>query len=848
MIDKSSGTARQALNPFTYYGETVKCFDCKPAALKLPGSAPVLRVIEGGRNDDVTALRLRLMRNGYLPIPLFGKEPTLPRWTALEAVSRKHIEMYVKQWPDADNTGGLTRPMPTIDIDVMHPEAAGKLEELAREHFEERGRILVRFGQAPRRAIPLRTNAPFKKMARIFVAPDGSTQKIEILGDGQQLVLYGIHPDTRQPYRWHGGEPSEVARHELPSVGGDDMEKFIDEATTLLVEEFGFKLKAEKQRSERKDRVSLTPTGERDPFTQVADQCDSRGPAWAEEALHRNCEELRDTQKGDRNNKLYRCACRMGTMVARDWIARDVVESALEEAAADYIKTEKNGERAAKATIRSGIEDGLECPHDDLPDTAEGKSSEPSKKKEKPAEWHNAELFDPWAQFYVPEFPLDVLPRPVQEFVVAQGEVIGCGPAAMAMAVLATFSSALDHRFALKMMRHGNWYASPRLWMLFFGDASQRKTPLFDTATKPLETFQAEVQEHYRLDLQAAEASNSEKPPLPERYVAYDTTPEKLGELLSRSGRGLLVKHDELAGWIGSMERYGRGGNANRGFWLKAFDGGPFVVDRIGRGSIFVDNLSVSLVGGIQPRKMAQIGDLTSDGLLQRFIPFVMKAPKLALDRPCDTQNYNSLVRQLLLTSSQVLSLSDPALEVMNDLRRHLHDLGLITGGLTEGFQSFVNKLSGMAGSLTLILHMLTNPSGLKPVGKATAEDVQRLVVDFILPHALEFYRCAESTTNGDRLRKIASWILTSGKQRFVVSDLTNNIADLKGLSVLEANERVSPLVATDWIKPEGRGVENRSWRVNPNVHEQFSARMNEEEARKAQLAKLMGSPRRDKA
>ena len=59
------------------------------------------------------------------------------------------------------------------------------------------------------------------------------------------------------------------------------------------------------------------------------------------------------------------------------------------------------------------------------------------------------------------------------------------------------------------------------------------------------------------------------------------------------------------------MEKYsgsGRAGaSANRAFWLKAWDGGRLVVDRITRGEIFVDNLSVSLIGGIQPAKLLEM-------------------------------------------------------------------------------------------------------------------------------------------------------------------------------------------------------------------------------------------------
>ena len=71
--------------------------------------------------------------------------------------------------------------------------------------------------------------------------------------------------------------------------------------------------------------------------------------------------------------------------------------------------------------------------------------------------------------------------------------------------------------------------------------------------------------------------------------------------------------------------------------------------------------------------------------------------------------------------------LSDPALKVMDALRLHLHDLGRISGGMADGFQSFVNKLPGMAGSLTLILHMITNPKVKPEVAPATVENVRRL-------------------------------------------------------------------------------------------------------------------------
>jgi hypothetical protein len=183
----------------------------------------------------------------------------------------------------------------------------------------------------------------------------------------------------------------------------------------------------------------------------------------------------------------------------------------------------------------------------------------------------------------------------------------------------------------------------------------------------------------------------------------------------------------------------------------------------------------------------------------------------------------------------------------MNELRAHLHELEQATAGLADGFQAFVGKLVGVAGSLALILHLAGDPSAGARwlVEQTTVEGVARLINDFILPHALEFYRIAESTTYGDRLKKLASWILTSGNRRFVASDLTSNIADFRGLTVFDVQQRVSPLVAAGWLTPEDAGPANNTWLVDAAVFEQFAERAREEEGRKARLARLMGASRR---
>ena len=190
----------------------------------------------------VTELRLQLRAAGYSPLPLNGKAPSSVKgWQAKFDATHDEIRLWERLYPYDTNTGVLTKFTPALDIDILNPEAAEEIEALARERFEEHGNVLVRVGKAPKRAILLRTDEPFKKIMRELIAPNGTTGKLEILCDGQQLVVAGIHPETKRPYYWHGGEPEKTAREDLPYVRETDMRAFADDAVALLVREHGYR-------------------------------------------------------------------------------------------------------------------------------------------------------------------------------------------------------------------------------------------------------------------------------------------------------------------------------------------------------------------------------------------------------------------------------------------------------------------------------------------------------------------------------------------------------------------------------------------------------------------------------
>jgi hypothetical protein len=180
-------------------------------------------------------LRLELQAMGYVPVPCAGKRPSIPEWQNKTCSTRAEMAT----WSGA-NTGVLTAFVPVVDIDIMDPDAADLAELVAKEMFGDRGKIPVRVGQSPKRALPFCTMTPFPKMSASYESPSGVTHKIEVLCEGQQVVAFGSH-DTGVPYTYSGCTLLEVPRAELAEVTKADMHAYLERTSECLAEEFGFK-------------------------------------------------------------------------------------------------------------------------------------------------------------------------------------------------------------------------------------------------------------------------------------------------------------------------------------------------------------------------------------------------------------------------------------------------------------------------------------------------------------------------------------------------------------------------------------------------------------------------------
>ena len=89
--------------------------------------------------------------------------------------------------------------------------------------------------------------------------------------------------------------------------------------------------------------------------------------------------------------------------------------------------------------------------------------------------------------------------------------------------------------------------------------------------------------------------------------------------LATAAAKGLSVVRDELAGWIDGMSAYNP---AARSFWVEAYGGRPFRVERQKHPELRLTfrRLAVGLYGRYTPDKLALLMRGADDGLLARIL------------------------------------------------------------------------------------------------------------------------------------------------------------------------------------------------------------------------------------
>lgn len=461
-----------------------------------------------------------------------------------------------------------------------------------------------------------------------------------------------------------------------------------------------------------------------------------------------------------------------------------------------------------------------------------------------------------------PEFDAPAWPEPVANYALDIGARVGGDPQIAAWSMLVLVAGIAPDSIKIRPKRFDDtWAESARLWCALVAAPGAKKSPMQRPILAPVHAAQAKMTEAYLAEREAYEparkawdkaaakdaAAAGDPPTAPrhERLVVEDATLEAMTDVLEHNPAGLTSVHDELAAQIGSWDAYKDGaGGKDRAHWLKLKEGGPHYVDRVRRGHGHVKNWSSSLLGNIQPNRIADIDrrqSLAADGMLQRFILIPARDAVPGIDRIPNrdaaawwSRMVDTLIalRRACADRPVTVRIADDAAEDMRALMVRADALAL-TPGLDEGLASHLLKLPGEIARLTLVYHLIAQCTAAEtrsepidvlasfPVQAATVRAVRRLVMGSVVPALTHFYEAVLGRQGRDPLLlRVAEAVLLHNSRHITARHLYRAVQKVEREKLLGAAE---DLELAGWLNPlEGTRRNQQAWDVHPLVSELY--------------------------
>ena len=170
----------------------------------------------------------KLVGQGYDITPVVGKKPILEAWTTRPGAA---LDYTLHSEKSIGVLLGGRHNLVAVDVDVLNPFCSNDLEKLVEE---ELGSAPKRIGKAPKFLMLFRCTELQKKIRTGVYEIDGVDAATELLGEGQQFVAAGVHPDTGSRYVWPGDKLIDIAPEELTEVTPDALRRFLAMASSVM--------------------------------------------------------------------------------------------------------------------------------------------------------------------------------------------------------------------------------------------------------------------------------------------------------------------------------------------------------------------------------------------------------------------------------------------------------------------------------------------------------------------------------------------------------------------------------------------------------------------------------------
>lgn len=474
------------------------------------------------------------------------------------------------------------------------------------------------------------------------------------------------------------------------------------------------------------------------------------------------------------------------------------------------------------------------------------------------------------ARVPVPEFPLKLLPETAQRWVADTAESAGAPPDYVAQGLLAAVAGICGAGVNVRVT--GNWTEPLVLWLALVGSPSSGKSPALASVRQILGDIEHELRGHdperraeHEAQLETARLATEEwqvrckqaakaGDPLPRRplvvepdaqfvpsqIVVADATMEALADVVHGNPRGVVLWRDELTAWLANLGRYASGGS-DRAHWLEAWSASGVTVNRRSRKlPMHLHKFPVSVIGSIQPDRLAELFEGSDDGMAARFLYAWPEPPKYRSlrERPVarDDEALSLLqnVAAIVGTAEQplVLAFDDGATSLFDSFCERLHEQAQAAEGLEAGW---LGKGRGTVARLAGLLALLAW-AGSERAGSGQTQKPQ-FVHETYLQRAVElwsgyfrpqaravFTQCGR--TDRDRLaRRAVKWLRASAYQLVSREDLRRDALG-QAIDAGETDRLIARLEQAGVLRLHAvhqgarGGRAARRWQVNQTIND----------------------------
>jgi hypothetical protein len=229
----------------------------------------------------------------------------------------------------------------------------------------------------------------------------------------------------------------------------------------------------------------------------------------------------------------------------------------------------------------------------------------------------------------IERFPVDVFPVFNQNLIDEMHAALNYNKDFISIAMMFVYATLNGNRNKLRVKN--GWISPTIFWSIAIGDPGTMKTHPLSTIIAPLQNIDKGNKNRYDQDMAQWEALNEpdekhrgkskakDPKPIFKQMLVNDYTLEALHEVHSFNKNGIGLYRDEIVGFLNDMNKYRKGSDEQ--FWLESFNNKSYMINRVSKKPLLIDNISINIVGSIQPEiLMKVIGEVGNNGLLDRFL------------------------------------------------------------------------------------------------------------------------------------------------------------------------------------------------------------------------------------